>query len=88
MMRADGAVGLLTALAGAPALPGARCRGRAHLFDPVEFAESPIVLQQRHAQALALCERCPALNRCRAWVDSLPPGKRPRGVVAGRREGR
>lgn len=75
---------MLIALAGAPSLPGARCRGRAHLFDPGERTEGASTVAARHAQALGLCEHCPALTRCESWVDSLPPGRRPRGVVAGR----
>jgi WhiB family transcriptional regulator, redox-sensing transcriptional regulator len=75
---------LLTALAGAPALPGARCRGRAHLFDEGDKHEAAEVVEQRHTQAVGLCEHCPSLDRCRTWVDSLPARQRPRGVVAGR----
>ena len=76
-------VDLLAALAGAPALPGARCRGRPHLFDPARPAEAEASVADRHRQALALCAACPSLRRCAAWLDSLPPSKRPAGVVAG-----
>lgn len=75
---------LLDAVGAAPALPGARCRGRHHLFDPPSGSEDPETTAQRHAQALGLCEHCPALTRCAEWVASLPPRRRPAGVVAGK----
>ncbi|AYE93450.1 hypothetical protein C0J29_00090 [Mycobacterium paragordonae] len=71
---------LIEALAGAPSLPGARCRGRHRLFDPADLGEHA---QARHAQALGLCDRCPALDRCADWLTSLPEAKRPLGVIAG-----
>ncbi|MCV7127018.1 hypothetical protein H7I42_06105 [Mycolicibacterium vanbaalenii PYR-1] len=77
-------MGLLSGLlAGAPSLPGARCRGRGSLFDPPYRGENPDTTKARHAQALGLCGRCPAAERCRAWFDGLPKARRPRGVVAG-----
>lgn len=75
---------VLSALAAAPVLRGARCRGRHYLFDPQEGRESDETANARHLQALGLCERCPALSACQAWLDSLPRSKRPCGVVAGR----
>ena len=68
-------------------LPGARCVGSAELYAqtvaergrPANRAE----VQQARAAALRVCSDCPALHRCRAWLDSLPIGRRPRGVVAG-----
>jgi WhiB family redox-sensing transcriptional regulator len=75
---------LIASLAGAPALVGARCRGRGHLFDLAARGENPETVAARHNQAVGLCQHCPALERCRAWVDSLPRSKRPEGVVAGR----
>ena len=74
---------LLLALAGTPALPGAKCRFRAHLFDAAEPGEPADVTAQRHQQAASLCQRCPSLDACAAWFDSLPPAKKPGGVVAG-----
>ena len=74
---------LLLALAGAPSLPGARCRGRWHLFDEAAQGEPTEVVEQRHAQALGLCRICPALASCETWYASLPARKRPPGVVAG-----
>lgn len=75
---------LLLSLAGCPALPGARCRNRAHLFDEAGPHEDPDVVSQRQAQAIELCARCPSLTRCGDWLNSLPKRKRPAGVVAGR----
>ena len=76
--------GLIGALAGVPVLRGARCRGRHHLFDPPACDEPDATAQARHSQALRVCEVCPALDACAAWVSSLPVSKRPHGVVAGR----
>jgi hypothetical protein len=73
---------LLDAIGAAPVLPGARCRGRHHLFDAAAPGEEPNTVAARHAQATGLCERCPALDRCADWFDGLRPSKRPLGVVA------
>lgn len=75
---------MLGALVGAPALPGARCRGRSHLFDDIAEGELRDVMDARHQQALGLCRTCPALASCSAWFDSLPKSRRPLGVVAGK----
>jgi hypothetical protein len=75
---------LLAELAAAPSLPGARCRGRHHLFDSAAPGEDPDTIAARHAQALGLCSRCPSLRRCEDWFDALPLKRRPLGVVAGR----
>jgi hypothetical protein len=74
---------LLAAIGAAPALPGARCKNRAHLFDGAEPGENPATVEQRHAQALALCSRCDAAKRCLEWFEALPARNRPVGVVAG-----
>jgi hypothetical protein len=74
---------LLSALAGTPAFPGSRCRGRHYLFDPADGREAPAVVEARHTQAIGLCQGCPALARCDTWFYKLPPSKRPQGVVAG-----
>lgn len=71
---------LVSSLRGAPHLPGARCRGRPHLFDPAGVNEDA---SARHAQALGLCEHCPSMARCSDWFDSLPRQKKPEGVIAG-----
>lgn len=75
---------LLGALRGVPALPGAQCRNRGHLFDPPAPREAADDVAQRHMQALWLCDNCPARRPCEQWLDSLPPARRPAGVVAGR----
>lgn len=69
---------LLLSLAGAPSLPGARCRGRSHLFDGTDGPHG-----ERTRQAAALCRRCPALERCSDWADGQPD-KALDGVIAGR----
>jgi hypothetical protein len=74
---------LLVAVGAAPCLPGAKCRGRHALFDPPGISEDPDAVAARHEMALSLCEHCPALARCREWLDSLPPRRRPLGVIAG-----
>lgn len=75
---------LLASLAGVPTLPGARCRGRHHLFDDGRQGEDIDVVNTRHSQALQLCAGCPALERCADWLETLSPSQRPLGVVAGR----
>lgn len=78
---------LLAALAAAvPPLPGARCRNRWELFDQTVTGPrgDHDVLPYARAAALQLCNQCPALNGCRAWLDGLPAHERPLGVVAGR----
>lgn len=75
---------LLAAIGAAPALPGARCRGKAHLFDERQPDEAPETAQQRHTQALGLCQHCTALASCQTWFGTLTPAKRPHGVIAGR----
>ena len=74
---------LFSMLGGAPRLPGARCRGRSHLFDPAQRDESPETVAARQRQALGLCRGCPAQVPCLAWLFTLPPAQRPAGIVAG-----
>ncbi len=83
---------LLDAIGAAPVLPGARCRGRHHLFDEAGRGEDSDTVEQRHTQALGLCHHCPARDRCETWFDSLPqtppPGRRcrrPNQLCAGAR---
>lgn len=45
---------LLSAIGGAPALPGARCRHRSHLFDERGGDEPEDVAEQRHQQGADL----------------------------------
>ena len=73
----------VAALAGAPALPGARCRGRPHLFDEAATGEPQHVVAQRHQQAIGLCLCCSSLDPCRQWLEALPANKKPPGVTAG-----
>lgn len=68
--------GLVGALAGIPSLPGARCRGRAPLFDCDD--DDPEIIQY----AIWQCRACPALADCRDWVTTLRPSQRPSGVTA------
>lgn len=77
-------VGSLFAALGCPVLPGAKCRGRSRLFDPAHYGELAENVAQRHVQAAMLCAGCPSLDACATWLDSLPPNRRPGGVVAGR----
>ena len=85
--RPSGSTGAVGALldgiaASTPELPGAACRGRGPLFDAETISD--------RIRAERICrDECPALGRCRRWFASLPPSRRPVGVVAGRyREGR
>jgi hypothetical protein len=80
---------LLDAIGAAPCLPGARCRGRHHLFDEAQPGEHPATVAARHAQAVGLCQHsCPSLSRCETWFLGLKPSKRPLGgVVAGQVRG-
>jgi hypothetical protein len=68
-------------LRGVPKLPKALCRGQIRLFD----ADDPndVERENQRYDAAKLCSRCPELDPCSAWVDSLPPSRRPAGVVAG-----
>lgn len=68
---------LVLVLRGLPPLPGAACVGKAELFESDRPADV--------ATAGSLCERCPSLDPCRAWVSSLSYEARPTGIVAGRR---
>lgn len=77
-------------LAGAPDLDGARCKGRADLYqrttgeDRAAGRATAGELDAARRAALRLClDGCPALDACRAWVGALPIAHRPRGVVAG-----
>ena len=74
-------------LADIPDLPGARCAGLADLFEATvdEHGKADTRTERERARiaALRLCNACPALAPCRAWLDGLRPTWRPRGVVAG-----
>jgi hypothetical protein len=68
-------VGILEALAGAPDLNGL-CAWQWDLFDNTD---DPAAVDQ----AIGLCRQCSCLDKCRTWYESLPPRRRPLGVVAG-----
>lgn len=57
-----------------PRLPGARCVGQPQVFDGHDDASRDAPVE--------LCNQCPALAQCESWVRSLPPTRRPSGVVA------
>lgn len=66
----------------APRLDGAKCVKHPELFDPHDADDRGAA--EAEAAAVRLCWSCPAVIRCREWVDALPPSRRPPGVVAGR----
>lgn len=70
---------LAGALAGVPLLEGAKCKGRPERFD-IDIRSD----RESIDWAAYTCGACPALRKCRRWVDSLPPRQRPSGMVAGR----
>ncbi|MGP4054288.1 hypothetical protein ACTWP6_05605 [Mycobacterium sp. 4D054] len=77
-------------LAGIPALPGARCKGRAaDLYERTDSEHrmtgrlTKTELDDARRDALRLCAQCPSLAPCRDWLNALPAAQRPRGVVAG-----
>jgi len=72
---------LLGAIAAAPNLTGAACREHRDVFDATtgKAAGRPGV----YARAITVCESCPALAACSAWVEGLAPSRRPLGVTAG-----
>ncbi|UGU08153.1 hypothetical protein LTQ56_05625 [Mycobacterium intracellulare subsp. intracellulare] len=67
------------ALAGVPLLEGARCKGRPERFDLDVRSDRESI-----DWATYTCGACPALRKCRRWVDRLDTRQRPSGVVAGR----
>lgn len=74
---------LAGALIGIPDLAKGLCVGLPEIFDEASPGEAPAVVEQRYAEALRLCASCPELQPCRDYLDSLPPAKKPGGVVAG-----
>nr|ABP46364.1 hypothetical protein Mflv_3893 [Mycolicibacterium gilvum PYR-GCK] len=77
------ATSLFDAVGLAPSLPGAKCRGRHHLFDAPEPGVDTDETRKAEQIALRLCSECPSLGPCRTWLESLPKNKRPLGVVGG-----
>ena len=76
-------------LAGIPALPGARCKGRSDLFERTVGEHrmtgrlTKTEVDDARREALRVCGACGAQTPCRAWLSSLPASRRPPGVVAG-----
>lgn len=64
-----------------PDVVGASCAGMAPMHDLDLFGESPAEREQRHALAVTVCSRCPALAPCRAAADEF--GRGAVGVWAG-----
>jgi hypothetical protein len=73
---------LIAELSDIPALPGARCRGREKLFDAAMRHDGGRRGGSRRA-ARRVCAGCPCLATCAAWVEALPPSRRPVGIVGG-----
>jgi hypothetical protein len=77
---------LVAILRGTPRLQGALCRAYPDLFDathPIERGQSLKGSADARAAAIRICQTCPALDPCGAWLDNLRPAHRPSGVVAG-----
>lgn len=72
-MNTDQFASLLSALRGAPRLPGAACRGHWETFDDIDEPDYAISVCLNH---------CPALSNCRQWADSQPK-RNLYGVIAG-----
>ncbi len=85
-MPADVAAVLAELSATIPDLPNARCKGQSRLFDRTingKVGQRAKLTELARAQALQTCSIYPVLAQCRSWFDSLPPDRRPHGVVAG-----
>ena len=67
----------------APSLPGAACRNRAELFDRAAGGYVRADVEYARSAGPRPMSVVPSLAQCRAWFDSLPVSKRPRGVIAG-----
>jgi WhiB family transcriptional regulator, redox-sensing transcriptional regulator len=79
------AIELLTEiLEGTASLPGALCADWPLVYEATTDATEPDQHDYAVATAIRLCKTCPAFDRCRAWLDSLPPPERPPGVTAAR----
>lgn len=75
----------------APALPDAACVNHWRLFDSTISASKgnrSAELEDARTEALAVCMTCPALQPCRQWLNTIPPRRRPSGVIAGQVNGR
>lgn len=68
-MDPEATIALLSKIfAGLPKLSGAQCVGQWELFDARGEDEDADAARQRHAKAVALCHRCPALTACEAFT--------------------
>ncbi|MGH3522204.1 MAG: hypothetical protein ACRDU4_05100 [Mycobacterium sp.] len=66
-MDPDGTVRLLSAiLTDSPRLPGAACRGRHAMFDPIRGNEPGFQRREqvRRTEAARVCAGCPVIHRC------------------------
>lgn len=78
-MNADQLRRLFGSALSVPRLDGALCIGETYLAD-VEIRSSRETIDA----AIDVCLSCPAMQRCAAWVESLPADQKPAGVVASR----
>lgn len=63
-----------------PFMDDAACLGRWQLYDFTIDGDNPAADQR----ALQVCDSCPVLAQCQAWLESLPASRKPVGVCAGR----
>ena len=68
--------GVLDAIAAAPDLRRGRCVGQWEVWD--SWDDVGLV-----EYAIAGCQSCAELQKCRDYVESLPARHRPHGVIAG-----
>ncbi len=81
-----GIAALFGAMAAAPPMPEAACRGRWDLFDltaPEGPGKLAAEVTQARTIALEVCAGCPELAACQSWLNGLRPQDKPLGVVAG-----
>lgn len=75
LARERTALGLIArVLRDVPRLEGAACAADPHLFDPRTRAEPDDQYAARVAYARRVCVGCPALDDCRAWLDTHAAG--------------
>ena len=66
-----------------PWLPGALCKGSTD--GDHNAHDSTTEAKERAAKAIATCHRCPSLQPCHDWIESLPADRhRPTGVIGAR----
>jgi hypothetical protein len=69
----------LHAFADTPNLSGAACVDHHELFDACTERGANL----SYALAIKICQGCPALTPCRAWIEGLRPSQRPLGICGG-----